>query len=256
MKKKDIWKWGLGLLGVFVVGLFCWINFSPSQAIRMAIKKHQLEDRILQYNQRMTELEAWQAVNSEVALILKFEDEEKTRIIPVVYTAEDRDKYYRMDVYGNYDPMGTTFVDDNSTLDSQNLIINGHSSKTKDQQFTFLKQLADSKYFEAHEFISLMDKEGIHQFKIVLIAEFDLALNREKELYGDWYNGSFRTLEEARQMLETMRELAICQREIVYQDENILTLITCNMAKEDSRYVVMAVETNTDDMKVDYKEKE
>lgn len=243
MKKKR--KILVGLLILVILGAVGCLFYTKSAAYQISTAKRnqQLEDRLLTSESAMSELEAWQKVNPEVGVVLEYEDEEKLRTIPVMFTPEDRDKYYRLDIYGSYDSMGTAFVDDNSTLESQNLIINGHSSKTKDQQFTFLKQFAEETYFNDHEQIVLIDETGEHRYQIILFAEFDLTLQEEGiELYSDWYNGSFRSQKDIEEMLERMSELALQKREFRYEGEKLLTLITCNMSKEDSRYVLMALE--------------
>lgn len=182
-------------------------------------------------------LEEWQEINPDVVMLLEFEDEEIYRSIPIVYREEEPDYYYKRSVYGKKDSMGTAFLDEICNMTSQNLIINGHSSKRNTFQFTFLKKYCDEEYFDEHPIFKMIDDEGEHTYLIVSIAEVDM----NEDCYLGWYTDGFNNANEVKEMFEEIKPYAHHQREITYQGQGMITLITCNMEEENSRYVIQGI---------------
>ena len=187
-----------------------------------------------------TTLQQWQSVNPEVMYVLEFVDEPVSRRIPVLRT-DDAEYAMSHNLYGEYDTMGRVFSDasESGSGSLENLVIYGHSSKTKDWCFTFLKKYADAEYFDSHHQLRLEDAGGTKVYDIVSLARYDL--NHEGTWLG-WSSPSLGSLEEAGEMFRISGEYLLQQRDgILYHGQNILTMVTCDMNEEDSRFVLQAV---------------
>ncbi len=189
--------------------------------------------------EKEVQLRQFQEECEDVALVLVFPEED--RIFPVVYTPYDYDAYFRKDLSGNYSRMGTPFVDDRSSPDSRNLIINAHSSKDGESGMSFLRFYTDPVYFAAHKTIKCITEEGEREYEVISLNEFDYA-HAETFPYN-FYQGEFPSEHEVEDMLESMKPYEICgSEEVNSEGKRILTLITCNMEKENSRYILLALE--------------
>jgi len=185
------------------------------------------------------QLKKFQEECEDVALVLFFPIED--RVFPVVYTPYDYDAYFRKDLKGNYSRMGTPFVDDRSSPDSRNLIINAHSSRDGESGMSFLRFYADSDYFTAHNTIECITEKGKTEYEIISLNEFDYA--QAEPFPYNFYQGEFPSEREVEEMLESLKPYEICgSEEVNSEGKRILTLITCNMEKENSRYILLALE--------------
>lgn len=185
-------------------------------------------------------LQDWQKINSDVRYVLEFSEANRQCRIPVL-AASDPDYAMRHNLYGEYDTMGSVFVEDTGTeIDTaDNLIIYGHSSKTKDWCFTFLKQYSDPDYFQDHPLIILEGTDARETYEVVSFGRYDL---NEEDTWLGWGSPSLGSIEEAREMfLQSEPYLIQKRRGIAYHGQRVLTLVTCDMAQEDSRYVLQAV---------------
>jgi hypothetical protein len=184
-------------------------------------------------------LKDWQQINPGIAYVLEFQDEPSVRRIPVL-AAKDPAYAMRHDVYGRSDSMGSVFCDnsDGSAASALNLVIYGHSSKTKDWCFTFLKKYADPDYFRGHPEIRMEEAGGTVCYEVVSLARYDL---NDPDAYLGWGDASLSG-EGVPEMFETTRPYLIQQADgITWHGQQILTLVTCDMQQKDSRYVLQAV---------------
>lgn len=198
-----------------------------------------------QYQTKMDEkpktLLEWQEINNDVVFLLKFQDADILHSIPVVYT-DDGDYYMKHNVYGNYDTMGAVFMEeqDSPIEASNNYLINGHSSKTKNWSFTFFKNFVRKSYFDANSEFILEDEFEAHQYKIISFAEYDID---QEEVYLDWYNNVIQDYDHLKEIMTNSEPYIINRIDgFTYHGQQLLTLITCNMDKENSRYVLTAIE--------------
>lgn len=181
-------------------------------------------------------LEEWQSVNPDIQWILHFEKE--GRSLPVAATADDA---YAMkhDPFGKTDSMGTLFTD-RYGYQPDNLVIYGHSSRKRDEQFTFLKKYADAEYFQNHGEVILEDASGGHFYRIASFGLYDM---QDENTYAMWASDWFDTDEEVERMFaETVPYLLQKRDGIFYHGQHVLTLVTCDMEKPDSRFVLQALE--------------
>lgn len=186
-------------------------------------------------------LEDWQKINPDIFCLLQFFASDIIHQIPVIYT-DDGDYYMLHDPFGNYDTMGSIFMEKQLCPKdiSNNFIINGHSSKTKNWNFTFLKNYVDPVYFQEHPEFLLIDDKGSHHYRIISFSEYDLDA---QSTYLDWHNNYFASYEQLKTMLDASLPYVINRiNGFYYQDQQLITLVTCNMQKPNSRYVLLAYE--------------
>lgn len=187
-------------------------------------------------------LQEWQEINSDVIMVLEFTSNGILHNIPVL-EVDDGAKYMKRNPWGNYDSMGSVFIekDVSPVKTSNNWLINGHSSYNKDWNFTFLKNYAKSDYFKKHLTFQVEMEDGYHQYEIISFAEYDFESN--ENIYDGWFNNKFSNQNEVISMIKAT-EPYILQRNtgIAYNGKQLITLITCNMKKNDARYVLTAIE--------------
>lgn len=179
----------------------------------------------------------WQKMNSDVVYLLEFQNGEETNLIPVVYKESDPEFYFRKALDLSYSSMGTAFVDCHSSLDSLNLIINAHSSKEKESHFTFFKKYVDQTYFNQHTEFKLVSSEETYLCTVLSFSEYDLS---QPETEFIWYLKP-KNKKDLLNLLEFTKPYQIHQNQVNFDFDRIITLVTCNMDKEDSRYVLQAV---------------
>lgn len=190
---------------------------------------------------RQEELKELRNQNPDVCCFLVFDTPNGEESLPVVYTPYDYDAYFRKDLNGEYDRMGTLFVDDSSSPSSRNLIINGHSSKTAEGGLTLLKNYREADYAKKYGRFRVVTEEEEITYDLLTLFEYDYALSEDYP-YG-FYHGEFESEEEVRNMLEEVKKYSITQSGIEFDESSrYLTLITCNMEKENSRFILIAAE--------------
>lgn len=198
--------------------------------------------RTTEYVDNPRSLVEWQKINPNIVMVLEFSSSGKLHNIPVL-EVNDGDKYMNRNPWGTYDSMGSVFMETNISPfeQSNNWLINGHSSLTKDWNLSFLKNYVKPKYFESNATFQVELKDGFHLYRIVSFAEYDLD-QVEDSVYMGWYQNNF-TVDEATSMFNLTSQYILQKTSnYIYTGKQMLTLITCNMNKKDSRYVLMAVE--------------
>jgi len=186
-------------------------------------------------------LAEWQAVNPEVRLLLKFFQEDAVRILPVLET-HDGEYYMNHNLYHQYDCMGALFADASlcPLAASQNWIISGHSSRTRDWNLTFLKQYADKEYYRSHSCLEVEEESGTSCYRVASFGRYDL---KKEETYLGWTANRFADREEVLEMFRNTEPHLLNRTDgLQYQGQRILTLVTCDMESADARFVLQALE--------------
>lgn len=178
--------------------------------------------------------------NKDIIFYLEFANNDQYHLIPIVYT-DNADYYMLHDLNGNYDTIGTCFMEKEivDITTANNYIINGHSSLTKDRNFTFLKNYCDPDYFNTNTTFTLIDlNEDRFEYQIIGIASFDLT---NEDTYLDWYSSYFKDYYEFNTIMNNTLPYFINHIEgFSYHNQQLITLITCDMNKEDTRFVLFA----------------
>lgn len=109
--------------------------------------------------------------NKDVVGILVFDD----RIIyePIVQ-APDNDFYVRRNIEKQYANAGIPFISADGNIDSQNVVIYGHSSKWSNIIFTPLMSYIDSTYYDKHPTFEFITENETRTYKIFDVMNIDL----------------------------------------------------------------------------------
>lgn len=191
---------------------------------------------------RAKTVEEWQKINPEVICVLRFLDDEGFRSIPILATRQP-EFYFKHNVFGNYDSMGATFIDLMVTdINSDNHIIFGHSSKTEDWNFSFLKKYENEEFFDKYQSFWIDLPGGEEQiYNILMLERYDI----EEDDYFEWASDYFNSSENAIEMFQESSKHAIQIRNgLTYQGQEIITLVTCDMNGKDNRYVLHAIRSS------------
>ncbi|MCI6272717.1 MAG: class B sortase [Erysipelotrichaceae bacterium] len=193
----------------------------------------------------VTELDKLQAtVNKEIIGFFTFEQNTNhdTKTLPVILT--EGDYYMTHDAFGNKDGCGAVFIDKKEVSDeSNNIIVYGHSSLKKDCNFTFFKSYKEKTYFNQNEFFTYTNENNeTKKYQILFMSMIDLESS--EGAYLDWYNSYFHSTDEFIEVLNKTSEYAVTDKRgfTLNEDDNILTLVTCDMSKKDARFVLFAKE--------------
>ena len=100
---------------------------------------------------------------------------------PVMHTPQDPQKYLRKNFDCEYSSSGVPFLQENNTLDSDNLIIYGHNMKNG-TMFSDLKKYLDSNFRETHKTIEFQTEDGVYLFEIVDVIRTNISDERYNQI--------------------------------------------------------------------------
>jgi sortase B len=178
----------------------------------------------------------WQTVNPDVRLVLHMEDGEVVRHIPVAVDM-NADQYMRKDLEGRENSMGAVFMDEQD-LYAVNRVIYGHASRQNNLRFTFLKQYASTTFYQQHPTFLVEDENSTTLYQIVSFASYDLT---KEDTYTGWSLPSFGEEGAEGMFRQTLPYLLQKTDGVVYAGQQIMTLVTCSMHEEDTRFVLQAL---------------
>lgn len=155
---------------------------------------------------------------------------------PVMHTPQDPQKYLRKNFDCEYSSSGVPFLQENNTLDSDNLIIYGHNMK-KGTMFSDITKYRNKSYCTEHPTIELETKRGLKLYTVFAVIQ--VKNNNE------WYRFAV-SIDEAdyQNKVAEIKDAALYTTDIDPQyGQQILTLSTCYGNSKDDRLIVLAVET-------------
>lgn len=179
------------------------------------------------------DFEYYKSINEDVELVIYLLD----RTIPVM----KNDSYFKKDIYGKYDSLGTAYIDAYSV--PKNMLIQGHSSAKNNLMFTSLKEYLNADYFKANKNIVIENKDAKIELEILGIISVNLS---DEEPYLSWYDTNYRNDEAMVDYVDEFKRYAILFNndiEIDIEDE-LVTLITCDRRYEDGRIVILTKKIN------------
>lgn len=147
----------------------------------------------------------------------------------------DNQWYVYHDVDGNRTTAGPNFMDYRCSLDSDNLILYGHSSRTSQILFTPLMQYLDEEFARSHPEVVLhfQGESRVYQ----LFSVFLFSVNQSSD--NDWMQTDFQKEFLFQQALSRLRKRSLYSFE-ESDVSQLLTLVTCNTQNHDERLIVMA----------------
>ena len=126
-------------------------------------------------------------------------------------------------------------MDYRNNIDSKQINIYGHNSRTYDIPFRKLENFLNKDYFNKNKYIILQTELEKRIYEITAIKEVKDNEHMQIKLQGSNYL----------KHLDKLVDNAYHYREIKYdENSNILVLQTCSYANKDSYYIIVAIEIN------------
>ena len=173
--------------------------------------------------------------NKDIVGILVFDD----RIIyePIVQ-APDNDFYVRRNIEKQYANAGIPFISADGNIDSQNVVIYGHSSKWSNIIFTPLMSYIDSTYYDKHPTFEFITENETRTYKIFDVMNIDLNnLNDSLE----FTQTAWDTTNEFNSFIsDSINRGFYKTSETASYDDKLMTLVTCDTRDNNKRIVVLA----------------
>ena len=173
--------------------------------------------------------------NKDVVGILVFDD----RVIyePIVQ-APDNDFYVRRNIEKQYANAGIPFISSDGNIDSQNVVIYGHSSKWSNIIFTPLMSYIDSSYYDEHPTFEFMTEKETRTYKIFDVMNIDLSnLNDSLE----FTQSSWDTSNEFNAFIsDSINHGLYKTKESATSNDKLMTLVTCDTRDNNKRIVILA----------------
>ena len=148
---------------------------------------------------------------------------------------KDNQWYVYHDVNGVATTAGPNFMDYRCTMESDNLIVYGHSSRTSQILFTPLMQYLDEDFARSHDEIVLRLEDEIRVYELFSVFLFDV--NQPSE--NDWMQTDFQKDFLFQQAVSRL-SLRSLHKFDLNPTQQLLTLVTCNTQNHDERLIVMA----------------
>ena len=165
---------------------------------------------------------------------------------PIVQSADN--KYYlSRNFYKEEDSAGTLFVDyRNTDVSDTNLIIYGHNMRNG-KMFGTLDEYEDYEFYQQHPVISFETLYEKYTYKIIAVCRGKVAYEDEEGFrYYNFINAS--TDEELQAFWENIMEHSLFDVSHEFsEDDNYLTLSTCNNFTENGRLYIVAVKEEQDE---------
>lgn len=179
--------------------------------------------------------ESWQAVeqvNPNVVAYLKVTNTCISYPVPQSLPDQPDDYYLRRDLWGNYQLIGSVFLDKRATVDSQNMMVYGHHITGSKAMFSTI-----NKDYKQEEFDTLGNAHWItHDLDYVFKP---LCAMKVDQSYGDIQQFSFDDNEDFREWLGDIVDQASAKADnaddIVASATRTLTLVTCSSDKAGQR---------------------
>lgn len=153
---------------------------------------------------------------------------------PVMYTPSEHQKYLRKNFEGKYSISGVPFMQENCTLESDNIIIYGHNMENG-TMFSDVTAYIDEAYSKKHPTIEFETALGLETYTVFAVAQVKST--------DSWY--SFVGASDSDSFDEKIAE--ICKKALYVTDvtpeygQKLLTLSTCYGKYDNDRMIVICV---------------
>ena len=154
---------------------------------------------------------------------------------PVMHTPQDPQKYLRKNFDCEYSSSGVPFLQENNTLDSDNLIIYGHNMKNG-TMFSDITKYRNESYCIEHPTIELETKRGLKLYTVFAVVQLKNV--------DDWYQFAvFVDEADFQNKVTEIKAAALYTTGIEPQyGQQLLTLSTCYGSRKSDRLIVIATE--------------
>lgn len=234
-KRKTILLSVVAGVSVMLIVVIAWYVLTDDTNLKTEYVEGEAVSQTNDYNDssKWLSYDEYKAINDELVGILQFSD----RQFPVVQTT-DNETYLSTSIYGNYDIFGTPFLDAAIDLDdTENLIIYGHSTYSKDLVFTFLANYVENESWgENNRYFYWIDDTGTYEYSVIAVMKINVD---EDDRY--WYTINWNSnMEKVAYVMEIINRAEVHYATSFNYTRNYITLVTCTMDDDDERYVAMA----------------
>ena len=173
--------------------------------------------------------------NKDIVGIIVFDDR---AIYEPIVQAPDNDFYVRRNIEKQYANAGIPFISADGNIDSQNVVIYGHSSKWSNIIFTPLMSYIDSTYYDKHPTFEFITENETRTYKIFDVMNIDLNnLNDSLE----FTQTAWDTTNEFNSFIsDSINRGFYKTSETASYDDKLMTLVTCDTRDNNKRIVVLA----------------
>lgn len=173
-----------------------------------------------------------------------------TRIdYPVMWTPRDENYYLRRGFDGGSDQNGCLILDTDSCVDpmTTNLIIHGHNMRSG-AMFGELDKYKEESYFQEHREMQLYTEKGIHTYEVIAVFPSQVYLKTE-QVFKFYQFFQADTQEEFDDFYNNIKDLSLYDTGVTAEfGDRFLTLSTCSYHVDHGRFVVVARETDCQDI--------
>lgn len=164
-----------------------------------------------------------------------------------VLQGDSNQTYLRTDIYHNYDIYGTIFLDSQTSLTDDNLMLYGHSlagDHHNRQKFSQLQNMTDQSFYEQNRTFKLYYENTADSYEIVSAFLIDIYaddFHYEQNLFVD------QAAKDA-WISQAMSHTQITPVTTPASDDKFVTMQTCAQDYGGKRYVIIARKTGTDSL--------
>lgn len=173
--------------------------------------------------------------NSDVVAIIEFDER---MIYEPIVQAKDNEYYVRKNIDKRYASAGIPFISGDGNLDSKNVVIYGHSSTKNNIIFTSLMKYTQKEFYDAHPTFKCITTQGDRIYQIFSVINIDTN-NISDSL--EFTKPSWRNEESFNDFIYETKQNSLYQTNVnIASDDEIMTLVTCDIRDNSKRIVVLA----------------
>ena len=157
---------------------------------------------------------------------------------PVMQTMDDEEYYLHRDFDKNYNGNGTLFVDTAADVSrpSDNMIIYGHNMKNG-KMFHDILKYEDEEFYKENPYFYIYTPDYTYRYEI--FSCYLARVDNEMDFYTQ-----FASKEQFQEFLDGVKAQSIYDTGVeATSEDKVVTLMTCNKAGYDYRFLVHAVQT-------------
>ena len=203
---------------------------------------------------------ALRAINDDVVGYIKIKG---TYVDYPVLQCEDNEYYMDTDIYGNYLDSGSIFMDYRDNFDpdeskqSQQIVLYGHNMLNGTKFASLHQYREDDSFYEESPIIEF--NSNYVENKYIIFAYFPTSGSYGESNYGEefaYWDMENMDEKEFNEFMKTVKERSYISPDIeVKYGDQILTLQTCWMDEDNSRFIVIGRKLRDDETPEDFMKK-
>lgn len=166
---------------------------------------------------------------------------------PVMYTPEYEEKYLRKNFEGLWSLGGLPFMDKDCSADpeSDNLIVYGHNMQDG-SMFRTLMLYTDKSFWQEHPRVQFATLDVERTYDIIAVF-YDRVYYKSEDCFKFYQFIDYDSEEAFEEAISYYKTHALYDTEVTAEyGDRLLTLVTCSYHHENGRFVMVAVERQTE----------